>query len=176
MKKEVSKRVKCFALAAALVVTTLLTSLTGQTGIQVRAEGNQTTVVSSGTTQWQYRDDNAVPAEGWKTSEVVTGDEWKAGTGSFGAKNGSIADLGGGYTPQVLLNQYIEGTSDDIPVYYFRTTFDVADPAGVTGITGSVIYDDAAVVYINGQKIASDKSLNDLPKGIYIVNGKKIIK
>lgn len=28
---------------------------------------------------------------------------------------------------------------------------------------------------INGQKVASDKSLNDLPKGIYIVNGKKYI-
>ncbi|CCZ14957.1 putative uncharacterized protein [Prevotella sp. CAG:487] len=31
------------------------------------------------------------------------------------------------------------------------------------------------VYTINGQKIASDKSLNDLPKGIYIVNGKKHI-
>lgn len=28
---------------------------------------------------------------------------------------------------------------------------------------------------INGQKVDSDKSLNDLPKGIYIVNGKKYI-
>ena len=154
MKKAVSKRVMCFVFAAALVFTTILTSLAGQNRIQVHAEGSQTAVVSSGTTQWQYRDDNAVPAEGWKTSEAVTGGEWKTGAGSFGAKNGSIADLGGEYTPQVLLNQYIGGTSDDIPVYYFRTTFDVADPAKVTAITGTVIYDDAAVVYINGQKIA----------------------
>ena len=51
---------------------------------------------------------------------------------------------------------------------------------GTTDINGIVTETPAekaaeGVYTINGQKIASDKSLNDLPKGIYIVNGKKHI-
>ena len=154
MKKALPKHLMCFVFAALLVLTTILTTMTGQFEMKVQAEGTQMSVVSTGTTEWQYRDDNAVPADGWKTSEAVTENEWKSGTGSFGAKNGEIGDLGGGYTPVNLLTQYIEGTSDDIPVFYFRTTFSVAEPDKVTQITGNVVYDDAAVIYINGQKIA----------------------
>ena len=153
MKAKV-KRTISFAFAAVLIFASLLTALPGQAGSRVLAEGTQSAVVTSGTTEWQYRDDNKVPAEGWKTSEAVTGQEWKTGKGSFGAKNGAVGDLGGGYTPDILLDQYISGTSDDIPVFYFRTTFDAAEPEKVTEITGSVVYDDAAVVYVNGKKIA----------------------
>ena len=51
---------------------------------------------------------------------------------------------------------------------------------GTTDINGIVTETPAekaaeGVYTINGQKIASDKSLNNLPKGIYIVNGKKHI-
>ena len=113
-------------------------------------------IVVSGTTTWQYRDDNQVPADGWKTSAEVSDAAWKEGKGAFGAKKGQIADLGDGCVPDVLLSQYIDGdkNNDDVPVYYFRTVFDVDDPAAVTSIEGSLLYDDAATVYINGVKVA----------------------
>ena len=53
--------------------------------------------------------------------------------------------------PDVLLNQYINGTGgDDIPAFFFRTTFEVEDADAVNLITGSLLYDDAAAVYLNG--------------------------
>ena len=154
MKKPVLKKVTGLAIMAAVVASTALTSFAEEPAVQAATSEGQIQVVTSGTTQWQYRDDNTVPADGWMISAVVTDDAWQTAAGSFGAKNGAIGDLGGGYTPEVLLNQYIEGTSDDIPVFYFRTVFDVADPEAVQSVTGSVVYDDAAVIYINGQKIA----------------------
>lgn len=61
----------------------------------------------------------------------------------------------GGCTPDVLLNQYIDGTSDDdIPAFFFRTTFQVKDAGAVTKLRGA-LYDDAAIVYINGVKVAA---------------------
>ncbi len=59
-------------------------------------------------------------------------------------------------------------------------TFVIDNGSGTTDINGIVTETSAekaaeGVYTINGQKIASDKSLNDLPKGIYIVNGKKHI-
>ena len=59
-------------------------------------------------------------------------------------------------------------------------TFVIDNGNGTTDINGIVTETPAGkaaegVYTINGQKVASDKSLNDLPKGIYIVNGKKYI-
>lgn len=124
----------CLALAvpAVLVAATIAAGLVGPT--TAAADGTASDVVVSGTTTWQYRDDNQVPAEGWRTSAAVSDPAWKEAAGSFGAKRGAIADLGGGNTPKNLLNQYIEGTSTDIPVFYFRTTFGVKNPAEVKGI------------------------------------------
>ena len=58
-------------------------------------------------------------------------------------------------------------------------TFVIDNGNGTTDINGIVTETPAekaveGVYTINGQKIASDKSLNDLPKGIYIVNGRKV--
>lgn len=59
-------------------------------------------------------------------------------------------------------------------------TFVIDNGSGTTDINGIVTEMPAenaveGIYNINGQKVASDKSLNDLPKGIYIVNGKKYI-
>lgn len=115
-------------------------------------------IVKSGVTVWNYLDDNTDPAAGAseRTAWTAIGyhdEAWKRAAGSFGAKNGAIADLGGGYTPKNLLNQYIEGTTD-IPAFFFRAEFDLAEPDAVKTIAGSVVYDDCAIVYINGVKVA----------------------
>ena len=79
-------------------------------------------------TQWSYLDTNTDPGTttdryAW-TKAGYDLSSWKKAAGKFGAKNGQIADLGDGYIPTVLLNQYISGTSD-IPTFFFRTTVQV---------------------------------------------------
>ena len=118
------------------------------------AEAAGETVYVNENTVWSYLDNNTKPDAGW-TGESFSAEGWKIGTKSFGAKNGAIADLGGGCIPNVLLNQYINGTNgDDIPVFYFRTTFQGTAAAADQVLKGALKYDDAAVVYLNGTKIA----------------------
>lgn len=149
------------ALVAALAVA-LVAVVAFARPAQVKADAANPDIVVSGTTEWQYRDDDQAPADGWKTSPAVTESAWKTGKGSFGAKKGKIADLGDNHTPAVLLTQY-RADGDDIPAYYFRTTFDVKDPNAVKALTGSVEYDDAAFVYVNGVKVGEwgNKEEND---------------
>lgn len=133
------------------------------------------------TTQWRYLDNNTDPAgdsaaEGYdRLSWAKAGyddSSWKTAAGTFGAKNGAIANLGAGYTdvdftPSVLLSQYINGVSgDDIPAFFFRTTFQVENASAVTKLLGELYYDDAAIVYINGVKVAAF----DEPNGGYASN------
>ena len=130
-------------------------------------------VVADASTTWSYVDSGTRPAEGWQTSEAVTGSDWKTGTGAFGAKKGKLESLGTlangkDATPKTLLTQYKEDGKTDIPVYFFRTTFDVKDVNAVKAITGSVDYDDAAIVAINGQVVAEfDNHIKDGTDPIY---------
>lgn len=104
------------------------------------------------------------------TEEGFDDSAWKSNEGSraqFGAKNGAIGDLGDGITPAVLLNQYINGESgDDIPAFFFRTTFTLDAIPEDMELQGSVIYDDAAVIYINGEEAAAF----DVPENGYDSN------
>ncbi len=114
-------------------------------------------------TEWSYLDDGTDPSGDssasdydrtkWAKSGYNTA-TWKTGKGSFGAKRGAIADLGGGYTPDNLVNQYKENGTTDIEAFFFRTEVNINDASKITKITGSVIYDDSATVYINGIRIA----------------------
>ena len=115
--------------------------------------------INTADTLWRYLDDGTDPAAGasnrtaW-TLPGVDDSAWKTGKGSFGAKKGEIKDLGGGCTPNTLLSQYkTDGT--DKEAFFFRTTVTVDDPTEVKAITGSILYDDAAIVYLNGQRIAA---------------------
>ena len=107
-------------------------------------------------TTWSYLDDGTDPAgdssaAGYsRTSWTLAGYDdsaWKTASGSFGAKNGGAYDS----STNVRL-EGCPGTADNIPTYYFRTKVNVADASAVTKITGSISYDDAVIVYINGVK------------------------
>ena len=116
-----------------------------------------------GETEWTYLDNGSDPAgnpedtgydrTSWTTGTLVT-DGWKTAAGPFGAKYGAISDLGGGCTPKTLLTQYKEDGTTDIEAYFFRTTFNITSLAGITKLVGTLQYDDAATVYVNGVKIA----------------------
>jgi 3',5'-cyclic AMP phosphodiesterase CpdA len=124
--------------------------------------------IGTADTTWRYLDDNTDPAgTGERTSWTLPDFDdsaWKSAKGGFGAKNGALASVSG-YMPKTLLNQYISGTKD-IPTFFFRTELYVADASAVSALTGSIVYDDAVIVYVNGAKIAAF----DEPSGGFATN------
>ncbi len=114
-------------------------------------------------TVWKYLDDNTDPAEGGERTSWTSVDfddsQWKSSEGhqaKFGAKNGEIKDLGNDSTPEILLNQYINGQNgDDVPAFFFRTSFDLEEVPQGMELKGTLKYDDAVIVYINGTRAAA---------------------
>lgn len=109
---------------------------------------------------WRYLDDNTDPARGdsdvraW-TAAAYDDSAWKSAPGSFGAKRGAL-DKVGPHQPRTLLTHYIGDTSTAIPTYFFRTEFTLEDGVAdqVASLSGTVTYDDALVVWINGTQVA----------------------
>ncbi len=144
--------------------TTQTPILKGMTGATAPVQPTVSTSISTAETTWKYLDNGKDPAgdsngAGYNRTNWTQADfddsAWQSGKGSFGAKNGKIADLGGGCTPNTLLSQYKEDGTTDKEAFFFRTTVTVADAAAVKAITGSILYDDAAIVYLNGHQIAA---------------------
>lgn len=121
--------------------------------------GGSAQLISTATT-WKYLDNNVDPGTetdryAW-TKADYNDSEWKSEAGKFGAKKGKLEDLGDGFVPTVLLNQYINGVNgDDIPAFFFRTTVNISNLDDFSSLSGKLYYDDAAIVYINGVKVAS---------------------
>ena len=121
--------------------------------------GDSAQLISTATT-WKYLDNNVDPGTetdryAW-TKADYNDSEWKSEAGKFGAKKGKLEDLGDGFVPTVLLNHYINGVNgDDIPAFFFRTTVNISNLDDFSSLSGKLYYDDAAIVYINGVKVAS---------------------
>ncbi|MFF1922031.1 phosphatase PAP2 family protein [Streptomyces sp. NPDC058221] len=116
------------------------------------------------TTTWSYLDaPDADPARGatdrtaWTRPDFDTGgDPWKTATGAFGVK-GDGTDLGAGFPVSTKLNLKKGGAQDDdLEAYFFRTSFtmDRATIDAITGLVGTIVYDDTATVYLNGKRVA----------------------
>ena len=180
MKKLLASILAVSTCISMLACTVTATDVALQPDAQSITVGSETETVDL-TTGWRYLDNNTDPAgdaaaAGYDRLSWTRADyddsSWKTAAGTFGAKNGGIANLGAGYTdvdftPSVLLNQYINGVSgDDIPAFFFRTTFQVKDASAITKLLGTLYYDDAAIVYVNGEKVASF----DEPNGGYASN------
>ncbi|MEW2130946.1 phosphatase PAP2 family protein [Streptomyces sp. NPDC005435] len=113
---------------------------------------------------WSYLDAAGVdPAAGaadrtaWtRTGAATAGVPWKSAAGPFGVK-GDGTDLGGGFpvTTKLALRKD-DGSGDDIEAYFFRTSFTLgrATLDTLTGLVGSVVFDDTATVYVNGRRVA----------------------
>ena len=41
----------------------------------------------------------------------------------------------------------------DIPAYFFRTTIELEDIDSISALNGEIFYDDAAIIYINGEEV-----------------------
>ena len=149
------KRVTMKRLTSLLLVVVLLLPL----NFNVFAAGGATMADKiDGTTVWSYLDDNSDPAgdpseagynrTSW-TAEDFDDSTWKTGAGGFGAKNG------GSYSGAAVTLAGCPGDATNYPTYYFRTKVNVNKASAVTAIKGSISYDDAAVIYINGVKAAA---------------------
>lgn len=119
-------------------------------------------LVESGATPWSYLDTDTDPADGladrteW-TAPSFDDSAWGTATGSFGALRGELAELSGGFLPDNLLAQYKEGEpGTNVEAFYFRTdvTVDAEQLADGEQLSGTVRYDDAATVFVNGEKVA----------------------
>lgn len=131
------------------------------------------TVLLDEATTWRYLDTGVDPAPdpANRTSWTVPGFDdsaWSTGITSFGAKSGQIGDLGGGFMPHNLLQQYKPGTTTNIEAFFFRAEFDLSSEhlASVERLTGQIAYDDAARVFINGEQVQgfSDSRLDEAPE------------
>ncbi len=150
------------ALLAALTTLALVLAAALQAPAARAAEAfTPTEVVGAGTT-WRYLDDNTDPAAGnadrtvW-ADPVFDDAAWKTGRPGFGAVNGTASGIGGGHTITTLLDYWITQTPKVVvPAYFFRTTvtLDEATLGEITGLRGTLVYDDSATVYVNGERVA----------------------
>lgn len=115
----------------------------------------------TGDTAWRYLDDGSDPSpqpaalRDW-TLPAYDDSAWKTAPGSFGAKNGKLGAVGP-QTPKTLLNHYLDGTeAPTVPTYFFRTTFELEAGVAeqVAALQSAITYDDAIVVWINGEEVA----------------------
>nr|WP_245600769.1 phosphatase PAP2 family protein [Streptomyces sulphureus] len=116
--------------------------------------------VDSSTT-WSYLDAPDVdPADGaqdrteWTRPDFDTGNApWKEAGGPFGVKDDGT-DLGEDFPVETKLNLHKE-TGDALEAYFFRTSFTMEQSTidALTGLAGSVVYDDTATVYLNGRRV-----------------------
>jgi hypothetical protein len=145
------------AAALALVAVTAA----GATSTVTSAAADDTVpLLTTDSTEWAYLEtgDDPAPAPAgplsWTTADYDDS-AWKTARGSFGAKSGGATGMGGGLVVDTLLSQYLPDGAD-VPTYFFRTGFDLTAEqiAGWKSLSADVVYDDALVVYVNGQKVA----------------------
>lgn len=99
------------------------------------------TLVAKGAT-WRYLDDGSDQAMVWRAFDFKD-DAWKAGPARLGYGGGNEATVVSfGPDPK---KKYI--------TTYFRTAFEVADPAKFANLIVRVLHDDGAVMYLNGIEI-----------------------
>ncbi|WP_162611095.1 choice-of-anchor I family protein [Flavonifractor sp. An91] len=153
------KRNAALSLLLALTLTLQLAPAASAVGPAAAAPAAAVPAEINAETVWRYLDDGSDPAAGltdrtdW-ADPTYNDSGWETAKGSFGAKNGGADGMDGGHAITTLLDQYKEDGKTDKEAFFFRTTVQVEEPDAVTQITGSLLYDDAATVYLNGAKIA----------------------
>ena len=112
--------------------------------------------VETGITYWQYKDTEGEPSidsngKRWNEAGYLT-EDWKEAKGSFGSYYGELNDRVGGKYPSNLLNYY-SAKKKALPVYYFRTEFEVDDAREIFQLSGEIQFDDSVIIYLNGKEI-----------------------
>lgn len=164
------------AAIAALGVASVIAGSFAATTVAATAADLPASVLDS-TATWKYSENNTDPAAGSPDRLVWTkagfdDSAWKNGTTAFGAKNGAATpNLGTNFPVATVLNQYIDPTATskvDVPTFHFRSSFSVTAHtlSQISGLSGSVRYDDGAQIFVNGVKVAglSDDRVEAAPE------------
>ncbi len=93
------------------------------------------------TAVWRFLDDNTAPAEGWKEQDFDDA-HWKSGP----------ARLGYGDPAQTVVGFGPNGASKYVTTY-FRHSFEIPAQSTFQSLVLSLVVDDGAVVYLNGQEV-----------------------
>jgi len=89
---------------------------------------------------WKYLKGSTAPAAGWNGLSFNDG-SWASGPAGFGYEDGDDATV-----LSDMRNLY--------PSVYIRTSFQVTDPAAITGMKLNVSFDDGFVAFLNGSEVA----------------------
>jgi len=127
---------KCWRLMMGLLAI-LLAFLT----ISEASSATTNVLVASGSA-WKYLDDGNAPDPAWQTPSFDD-TAWAVGQAQFGYGDGD----------EVTVLSFGPSSRAKYIAYYFRTTFEVSDPAAFTSVLLGVLRDDGAIVYLNGTEI-----------------------
>ncbi|KAF2415123.1 hypothetical protein B1729_01135 [Microbacterium sp. B35-04] len=109
---------------------------------------------------WKYSDSNTDPSGDGSLSWTTAGFDdaaWTEAPGAFGAKNGGTGAIGANFPITTTLRHYINGIAQPaIPTYHFRTDIALTEGqlAQLASLKGTITYDDAVRIYVNGQRVA----------------------
>ncbi|NQT25741.1 T9SS type A sorting domain-containing protein [candidate division KSB1 bacterium] len=110
----------------------------------------QTTLIEMGS-EWTYLDDGTDQGTAW-IDPAFDDSNWGL----------DFAQLGYGDGDEATVIEYGPDSDNKYITYYFRHTFEVADPSEISSLSLQVLHDDGAVVYLNGVEI---ERIN-LPEGL----------
>lgn len=102
--------------------------------------------------RWRYRDLASDPGATWRNTNY-NDSAWPSGFAQLGFSDGEGDEV----TPIADNNQITS---------YFRTTFNVSNPAAFTNLSMWLLRDDAGVVHINGREVFRSPNLPAAPTAI----------
>ena len=92
---------------------------------------------------WKYLDQGNDPGAGWADPDFDD-NGWLSGA----------AKLGYGEGDEATVVSYGPSSSKKYPTTYFRTSFNVVNPANLAGVSCRALVDDGALIYLNGVEVA----------------------
>ena len=119
------------------------------------AQNTSTTLVQRGAS-WKYLDKGSDQGTNWR-------EKWFSDTTWAGP---SPAKLGYGEGDEATVVGFGPDANNKYVTTYFRGVFTVANPSAISALNASLLRDDGAVVYINGQEVIRD----NMPAGTIIFN------
>ena len=109
-------------------------------------------------TTWKYLDDGSNQGTAWRAADFDDS-SWKSGAAPLGYSQSETRPLFGSVNTVI---DFGPDSSNKIPTYYFRTTFEVEDLSKI-GDVGYINFgiDDSVILYLNGKEIGR----HNLPEG-----------
>ena len=92
--------------------------------------------------EWVYYDSVEAPSVNWNVNDFDDS-QWQIGQGQLGYGDGD----------ETTVLDYGVDSSNKTAAYYFRKSFDLALVNSETLLSGTVVFDDALVLYVNGMEL-----------------------